>query len=46
LGLALVIAALIGGFLQNEIGLSPAVGGAVLGVLAWVSGILFGGERE
>ena len=43
LGLALVIAALIGGFLQNEIGLTTALGGATLGVIAWGSGILFGG---
>ena len=40
LGLALLIASMIGGLLQDQFSGEIAVGGAILGVLIWWSGLI------
>ena len=43
LGLAFQVAAAVGGFLQEQVPLGSAITGFVVGIVAWGSGILFGG---
>ena len=45
LGLALLVASLVGGFLQEQIPPVSTFGGTIASLLFWGVGILFGGER-
>ncbi len=45
LGLALVIAAIVGGFLQDQVAAGLAYLGMVLGITFWISGIVLTTEE-
>ena len=40
LGLALIIAAIVGGFFQDEVAAGVAYAGLVLGAALWITGLL------